>query len=198
MPRTGLTPEEIKQKAIACAIVRMRRQGFDKVRLSDIARDLGVSHAALYSHFIDKSALLDSVSERWLNELDAELETYCQSTSQRPLERLQAWFQHLHQAKRNKVLNDIELYKAFNFSVEVSKPFVFSHLMTSKRQVSELVKQAMAEEQLSCKDPETVASLLLESTIGFHHPRLVLERINQDREPFLLDVLALLFQSLKS
>ena len=63
MPRTGLTASEIKEKAIDLTIEKMRANGFDKVRLTDVAKSLGVSHAALYSHFKDKTALFDAVSE---------------------------------------------------------------------------------------------------------------------------------------
>ena len=77
MPRTGLTAEEIKAKSIELTIATMRKEGFDKVRLTDIAKALGVSHAALYSHFKDKTDLLDAVSDRWLIKIDEELATIC-------------------------------------------------------------------------------------------------------------------------
>ena len=70
MPRTGLTASEIRQKAIDATMARMREDGFDKVRLTDIARELGLSHAALYAHFADRTALLDAVSEQWLSAID--------------------------------------------------------------------------------------------------------------------------------
>ena len=71
MPKTGLTAAEIRDKALDVTIEQIRRYGFDKVRLVDIAKDLGVSHAALYTHFADRGALLDAVSERWLNALES-------------------------------------------------------------------------------------------------------------------------------
>ena len=60
MPKTGLSAAEIRDKAIEVTVEQMRRHGFDRVRLVDIAKDLGVSHAALYSHFADRRALLDA------------------------------------------------------------------------------------------------------------------------------------------
>ena len=47
MPRTGLTADQIKERAVEAALVRMREVGFEKVRLTEIAKELGVSHAAL-------------------------------------------------------------------------------------------------------------------------------------------------------
>ncbi len=89
MPRTGLTSEQLKAKAIDCAIAQMKLVGFQRVTLSDIAKDLGVSHAALYGHFADKSALFDAVSERWLLKIDAEQETLC--TAKRVMTHFTGW-----------------------------------------------------------------------------------------------------------
>ena len=41
MPRTGLTALEIKNKAVEATMVKMRQVGFDKVRLTDVAKKLG-------------------------------------------------------------------------------------------------------------------------------------------------------------
>ncbi len=53
MPRTGMTAQQIRAKAIDITLACMRKHGFEKVRLSDVAKDLGVSHPAHYAHFAD-------------------------------------------------------------------------------------------------------------------------------------------------
>src|SRR5271155_2724206 len=105
MPKTGLTAEAVRDKAIEVTIEQMRRHGFDRVRLVDIAKDLGVSHAALYTHFADRSALLDAVSERWVNALETSLEAICRKDKD-PVSKIHEWFQKLYSAKRAKALND--------------------------------------------------------------------------------------------
>src|ERR1700759_2718896 len=107
MPKTGLSPDEIREKAIASTIARMRRHGFEKVSLVDVAADLGLSHAALYSYFADKAALLDAVSERWLRAMDDELEKIVHRDRD-PLLKIHDWFMRLHQMKREKVQHDPE------------------------------------------------------------------------------------------
>ena len=52
-------------------LARIGLLGVDKVRMSDVARDIGVTHAALYPHFADKAALLDAVTQTWLRSVDA-------------------------------------------------------------------------------------------------------------------------------
>jgi AcrR family transcriptional regulator len=196
MPRTGMTAEEIRNKAIESTVARMRQHGFEKVRLVDIAKDLGVSHAALYSHFSDKAALLDAVSEQWLARLDEELEKVCHGKKP-PLARIYEWFLTLHLAKRNRVRDDPELYKAFNSASEVSKPFVKQHLKNMDRQVTELVKELMADKAIRKDSPQKIAEILFETTTAFHHPRLVAQHLDEKRESLLRLTLDVVFKGLR-
>lgn len=188
MPRTGLTAAEIREKAIDATMARMREDGFDKVRLTEIARELGLSHAALYAHFADKTALLDAVSERWLREIDNSLEAVCRK-SKEPTEKILAWMLLLHRAKVAKVLHDPELFKAFDLSTAVQKPFAQRHMDTMHGQLVGLVKEAIAKRRMRDADPESMAAVIQESLMAFHHPKLVAQHIGEKREPLLRLVL---------
>lgn len=124
---------------------------------------------ALYSHFADKAALLDSVSARWLLSIDALLDLVCQKNKD-PLEKVQ---------------QDPELYKAFDFAVDSGKAFVEAHLKTMSRQVFGLVKEAIAAKKIHKEAPERIAAVLVECTVGFTHPKLVVQHLHEKREPLL-------------
>jgi AcrR family transcriptional regulator len=183
-----MTAGEIREKAIFSAIERIRRHGVEKVRLVDIAKDVGVSHVALYSHFADKAALLDCVSELWVQSVDALLEQVCQKKKD-PLEKIQEYFLKLHLAKLEKVQEDPEVYKAFDMAVDSGKAFIESHLKTMVRQVTGLVKEAMAARKIRKEAPEKVAAMLITSTMGFTHPKLVAQFLHEKREPLLKRIL---------
>ena len=186
MPRTGLTTEEIRDKAIDAALARMREHGFEKVRLSDVARALDISHAALYAHFANKAALLDAVTERWLNETDARLQALCLIDDE-PLRKIRAWFVMSYRLKRARVSQDPELYRAFDVAAALKKPYVAAHLATANRQLVELVEEAAAA--LGGASPQEHATILFEAMTAFHHPTLMSEHAGEDREPLLERVL---------
>jgi AcrR family transcriptional regulator len=188
MPKTGLSPDEIREKAIASTIARMRRHGFEKVSLVDVAADLGLSHAALYSYFADKSALLDAVSERWLRSMDDELEKIV-NQDRDPLAKIEDWFIKLHRMKREKVKNDPELFKSFNQASEVRKPFVVAHMENMRRQTTTLVKEAMAAGKIGKGSAEKAAEILREAMVGFSHPKLVVQYLEENRVPLLKQTL---------
>lgn len=197
MPRTGLTATEIKTKAVEAAMVQMRQEGFDKVRLTDIAKQLGVTHAALYLHFKDKAALLDAVSERWLISVDESLDAICRSSSKEPTEKIVAWVVALHRAKRAKVLHDPELYKSFDLLAHARKPYVRRHMETVRTQLEGMAREAIARRRLRDADPEKIAEIIWSSTMAFHHPKLVAQYIEENREPLLRQVLESVLKGLE-
>jgi AcrR family transcriptional regulator len=162
MPRTGLSPEEIQEKAIDSAIARMREVGFERVRLTDIAK----------------------------------LEAICDKPKD-PREKILAWMLALHRKKLEKVMHDPELFRAFNWSTEIEKPFSRKHLETLNRQLTGLVAEAIAKKRLRGADPEAMAKILSESLIGFHHPRLVAQHLGEKREPLLRQILESILEGLR-
>jgi AcrR family transcriptional regulator len=196
MPRTGLSPQQVREKAIDLTIKEMRRVGFEKVRLTDIAKKMGVSHAALYTHFQDKTALLDAVSDQWLIKIDEELEAICRK-SKDPCEKIQAWMLALHHAKVAKVRNDPELYRAFDFSTQSAKPFSRRHLDELDSQLMGLVEEAISKRKLRGADPSKMAKIIRESMMSFHHPKLVAQHIDDRRDQLLIQVLDSVLKGLK-
>lgn len=184
MPRTGMPPAELKNRAIDIATARVQRDGFEKVRLSDVARGLGVSHAALYAHFDGRGALLDAVTARWLTETETALRAICDAD--RPaLERIEQWLVERYRRKRTRALADPEVYRAFDAAAALSKPHVQRHLAAIRSQLEGL----LADAALPNGTAEDQATLLLEATTGFHHPKLVIDHADQDREPLLRRIL---------
>ena len=188
MPRTGLTAEQIKEKAIEATLVKMREVGFEKVRLTDIAKELRLSHAALYTHFKDKSELLDAVSQKWLAKLDETLEAICRKRKD-PCAKIHDWALAIHRAKLEKVRLDPELYNAFDMASQQLKPFVKLHLENLHRQLLSLVKEAVAKIQLRSADPQAMTEIIGAAVVAFHHPRLVALYIDEQRESLLHQVI---------
>jgi AcrR family transcriptional regulator len=195
MPKTGLSPNELRERALHVAEDRIRLDGFDRVRLADIARDLSISHVALYKHYPDKAALLDAVTLQWLRSLHEALEKIAQSPKGVGV-RLPSWFRTYHHVLREKALHDPELFRAFISAWSNKTPSATLHGDTIHHQLDGMVQEAMQIGLLLHTDPRSDTLLLLEATIGFHHPRLVAEKADENREPALRRVLETVLQGL--
>lgn len=195
MPKTGLSSEEIKEKALQIAEEKIRLYSFEKFRLTDIAKELKISQAALYNHFPDKAALLDVISERWLARMDETLEQITKKELP-PRQLIVEWFLKYHELKKEKVLKDPELYKSFNMAAEMLKPFIIRHLDNLNRQLLTLVRKSIATNEICAESPENVVRLLLESTVSFHHPRMVLDHKDENREGLLKQLVQVMLEGL--
>ena len=191
-----MTPEEIREKAIEIAQTRLRKLGFEKLRFSDVAKEIGVSHVALYKHFKDKSDLLEAVTERWLTEMDAALEAICVGPGN-PLQRIGKWFMTLHRYKTEKVKNDPELFKAFDSNSESKKTSVKKHLHSLDVQILGLLREAYSCKSLTKQTPETAKTILNEALVGFYHPRILVLHLHEKRDAMLKKTLDTLLQGLK-
>lgn len=189
MPRTGLTPAEIRSRAIDVALEQIRAHGFEKVRLTDVAHALGISHAALYAHFANKEALLDAVLEQWLAETTDALEAVCAS-DRKPLAKLEQWFVVQYRLKRERALHDRAVYAAFNSATSAKKPFTCAYLDRRRAQLVALLEGAGLD------TARKRAAILLDGMAGFLHPRLILESAEENRESDLRRVLETLLRGM--
>jgi AcrR family transcriptional regulator len=184
MPRTGLTADQVRKKAIKRAQSQLREFGFEKLRFSDVAKYIGVSHVALYAHFKDKTELLDAVTESWLIEMDGALDRVCAGPGT-PQQKIVKWFIELHRYKLEKIKNDPELFKAFDCSALEKKPATEAHHRNLHRQLRGLIEQAFSEKLFILYNPEKVHAILLELMVGFYHPRILYLHLHERREPML-------------
>lgn len=193
MPRTGLSAEEIKNRATDVALTRMRLLGVDKVRLTDVAKELGVSHAALYAHFADKAALLDAVTERWLCEIEQTLITVVSAAGD-PTARMSEWLVRLYQMKRKRALDDPEPHRAFDIAAALEKPFIIAHLNSLLNQLGTLFQEAGVE---FSGDANCNARLLYTTTAAYHHPTLVAQTAHTDQETMLRQIITLVLSGMR-
>jgi len=80
---------DLRQALIEAALTLISEKNVESVSLRDVARRVGVSHAAPYRHFADKDALLVAVAVEGFQLLHDDLEAAAQNTPDHPLQQLQ-------------------------------------------------------------------------------------------------------------
>lgn len=188
MPRTGLRPEEARQRAVEIAVARIRENGFVKLRLADVAREMGVSHAALYGHFRDKAALLDAVTGHWLREARARTAVICAGSAP-AAERIEEWFVMRYRIKSARALSDPEIFYGFNDATESERPVIRDYMQQMRRDLSGLLSEAGL-------GGEAEAALLEEALASFLHPAMIGAGPKPEREDALRRLLRVLLAGL--
>src|SRR3954451_23122276 len=80
----------LRAELLERAVEVVSERGVDALSLRELARDVGVSHAAPRRHFADRQALLDAVAQSGFDRLGAELRAAADGAGEDFTARLQA------------------------------------------------------------------------------------------------------------
>ncbi|MCA1995021.1 MAG: TetR/AcrR family transcriptional regulator [Coleofasciculus sp. S288] len=81
---------DLRQALIDAALELISERDISELSLREVARRVGVSHAAPYRHFSDKDALLAAIAEEGFHVLTRYLQESVQTILDDPLKQLQA------------------------------------------------------------------------------------------------------------
>src|SRR5258707_1145713 len=101
-----------KDRILATAEDVIRRFGADRATVVDVARALGVSHAAVYRHVATKAELRDLVVGRWVEATMPPLRVVVAQPGPAP-QRLRQLFDALIAVKRLRATEDPEVFAAY-------------------------------------------------------------------------------------
>lgn len=191
MGDSALTPERILDAAEEV----LRRYGPAKATVVDVARFLQVSHGTIYRHFPSKAALRDAVAERWLHRVSEPLAAIVEE-AEPATERLHRWFTQLMTLKRQKVLDDPEMFATYSAIAEESRDVVQAHVNELLEQVTQIIQSGISRQEFQAIDSHQTARAIFFATIRFHHPAHAKEWIAPDIDAHFAEVWSLLLSGL--
>lgn len=163
-------PEPLTREAILRAAEEvLRRFGPAKMTVLDVARALNVSHGTVYRHFPSKSALRDTVTQRWLDRISAPLEGVAAGTSD-PAGRLREWVRLLAETKQDMARKDPELFATFRRITDEAGAVVEAHVDHLASQLAAIVSDGVARGAFAPTEPDRAGRAILQATALFHHP----------------------------
>lgn len=147
----------------------LRRYGPAKATVVDVARFLDVSHGTIYRHFPSKAALRDAVAERWLHRVSEPLAVIAKEPGAAP-ERLHRWLVQLMTLKRQKVLDDPELFATYSAIAEEAREVVQAHVDELLGQLAHIIESGISSQEFQVTDSSQAARAVFFATTRFHHP----------------------------
>jgi AcrR family transcriptional regulator len=147
----------------------IRRFGPDKANVVDVARALGVSHAAVYRHVATKAELRDLVVSRWAESTMPPLRTIASQPGPAP-ERLRQFFDALIAIKRRRAADDPDLFAAYRTLAADIQPVAAVHVKELTTLAATIIADGVKEGAFRPIDPTAAARAVLFATSRFHHP----------------------------
>jgi AcrR family transcriptional regulator len=156
-------------RILATAEDVVRRFGPAKATVVDVARALGVSHAAVYRHVATKAELRDLVIGRWVEATMAPLRAIAALPGPAP-ERLRGLFDALIAVKRRRAADDPELFAAYRTLAADAQSVAAAHVDELIGLAAAVIRRGVEEGTFGTGDPVAAGRAVLHATSRFHHP----------------------------
>ena len=190
-----LTPDRI----LAAAEDVVRRFGPGKATVVDVARALGVSHAAVYRHFASKAALREAVVGRWVGRTMPPLRAIAADRGDPPPRRLRRFIDALVAGKRWRAADDPELFAAFRTLAGETRAVTEAHVAELVALAAAVVADGMADGSFAPGgEPVAAGRAVLMATARFHHPAHAAEWADPDIDADLDGVWTLVVGGLRA
>lgn len=152
--------EKLTQQIILDTTEKMIYQnGIKNTTLYDIAKNLNVSHAALYKHFSNKDDLFEQLTKQWLANASEDLLNWNPSAKQDNQTNLHDWLWLLANTKKDLYQTDRQMFLLYTEYIESHQEILSNHL-------AQLSKKAAQVGKLDLKDGEG----LITAFTYFHNP----------------------------
>jgi AcrR family transcriptional regulator len=165
--------DSIRDRILDVTVELLRRHGPGKTGVVDVARALDMSHSNVYKHFASKSALFDAVAQRWLVHVMTPLTKIVADKKTPAPKRLKAWVRTLAEAKRRKVLDDVEMFNVYHAITSNAHEVVAQHVAHLQDAVGEILRDGAKAGDWPLKSADGAAKMILNATSRFHHPAMV-------------------------
>lgn len=186
-----------RERILASAEEVIRRFGPAKATVVDVARALGVSHAAVYRHVASKAELRDLVVGRWIDQTMPPLRKAAESGGSAP-RRLRRFVKALVASKRAKVAADPELFAAYRTLAADAESVVSAHVDELVQLTAAIVSAGVNEGTFRPVDPMATARAILAATSRFHHPAHAAEWVDPGIDAAFDAVWGLLMNGLRA
>jgi AcrR family transcriptional regulator len=154
---------------LAAAEEVIRRFGPAKATVLDVARALGVSHAAVYRHVATKAELRDLVVGRWAEALMPALRAIAAEPGPAP-QRLRRLIDGLIAVKRRRAAEDPELFAAYRTLAADTQSVAAAHVAELAELAATIIRAGVNEGTFRAVDPVATGRAVLVATARFHHP----------------------------
>jgi AcrR family transcriptional regulator len=175
----------------------LRRHGAAKATVVDVARELGVSHAAVYRYFPSKAALREAVTRRWLGRAHDDL-TRIAGSAEPPPERLRAWLTAVFAAKQAVATDDPQLFATYGALAAEHSSAATEHVADLVAQLTGIIADGIATGAFPVADPAAAAQAVFSATTAFHHPAHATEWVLPGVEARLAGVCDLVLAGLQA
>jgi AcrR family transcriptional regulator len=147
----------------------------------DIARSMGMSHANVYRYFKSRSEILDAIVDEWLSRIEAFVEEIARRP-QPAAERIEAVVLELHCKRRQKLVEDSEVFETFRRVVELRPDAIAKRRAKILNVFRKLIESGIETGEFKPVNCDEAATVLKDATALFLHPLMIPAAMKEETE----------------
>ena len=176
-PQPRINPDDTRARIIETAQTLFRRLGFAKLTVADIANELGMSPANIYRFFPSKSAIVESICQCCLGELEKKVWAIARGKGP-AAQRLEQLVLAVFAYHRENLLQEQRVADIVQFALEASWDVVHAHQNVVRNGFELILRDGIDTGEFEPVDPAETARLIFRSLIGYMHPALISQALS--------------------
>jgi AcrR family transcriptional regulator len=167
-------PDDTRARIVEAAEALFRRLGFAKTAVADIAAELGMSPANVYRFFPSKSAIVEAICQRCLNELDERAWAVARSRASASA-RIERLFVEILDYHRETLISEKRVHDIVLVAMENSWDAIRAHTEVIRNVIELILRDGIESGEFEAVDPRATSVLIKRSMLVFCHPVMVAE-----------------------
>ena len=167
-------PDDTRARIMETAETLFRRLGYAKTAVADIAAELGMSPANVYRFFPSKTAIVEAICERCLNELEEKTWAVARSRASAAARLERLFLEILAYHKENLLIeqrvNDIVL-----IAIEQNWKAIQAHKEAMRTVVEVILRDGIESGEFEPNDVRETSQAIMRAMVVFCHPVLLAE-----------------------
>lgn len=195
-PRHKETADETRERIARVAEELFRRMGFAKTAVADIAAELSMSPANVYRFFPSKNAIVETICNRCLAEIEAQVRAI-RARPDSAARHIEAIYLAILRYHRENFLSDRRVHDMVQVAMEHNWQAIEAHRRNIREAVAAIIAEGIASGEFLPHDPGRSSEILLGAMMRFCHPLLVAKDIDQDLEGQVIASLAFILRAIE-
>jgi AcrR family transcriptional regulator len=173
--------DDTRARIMETAETLFRRLGFAKTAVADIAAELGMSPANIYRFFPSKNAIVEAICKRCLFEVEEK--AWAVARSKTPAsQRIERLFLEILAYHKENLLIEKRVHDMVLVAIEQNWDAILAHKEVMRTAVELILRDGIEAGEFERVDPRETSNVLMQSLVGFCHPVLVAQSLQDGRD----------------
>ena len=177
-PQLKTRPEDTRARIMDTADTLFRRLGFAKTTVADIAAELGMSPANVYRFFPSKNAIVESICQRCLSELETKAWAVARSPGSAAA-RLERLFVEIFNYHRDNLIIEKRVHDIVLVAMENNWAAIEAHTEMIRAVIEKIVRDGIDKGEFDKVDARDTSVQIKRAMVHFCHPLMVAECLQE-------------------